>query len=49
METFTLKLTSEECVSIQNLLEEKQRNVGVISAMKEIEKLLEKFRNPSKN
>ena len=41
---FTVKLTAGECVSIQNLLEQKKRDVGVISAMNEIEKLLEKFR-----
>lgn len=41
---FKIELTAEECVSVQNLLEKARRETCVISAMKEIDKLIEKFR-----
>ena len=45
-EIYKVELTAEECVGIQNLLEQVRSKVGIVSAMKEIDYLIEKFRNP---
>ena len=42
---FILKLTAEECISVQNLLERAYSNSDVIAARQAIMDLLNKFRD----
>jgi len=45
---YVVELTAEECVGIVNLLEKAREDCGIISAMKKIDELSNKFRSPDR-